>query len=243
MSEGANGETKALVDESVLKRTVQAVPREEWGVGGQLLSLTLATVADDLPAWGTSPYVRDRMLREFWPTESILAGTIYSISIRNAAMDLSFEGAPRTVQAVQALFNGANLGKGQLDFFTKLAAIDELPDAVDFHLACLKTLAPELRGLETVLHRASGLGRIADAARISARHVQVARDIGIQRIHVDIAVRGQARSESPCLNTGREYIAVNARHAEESTGAMQIGIDWRSGGGFVTRTAFLCLFN
>jgi hypothetical protein len=120
MSEGANGETKAMVDESALKRTVQSVPRDEWGMGGQLLSLTLATVADDLPPWGTSPYVRDRMLREFWPTESILAGTIYSASIRNSSMNLAFEGPPRTVKAVQTLFNSANLGKGQLDFFTKL---------------------------------------------------------------------------------------------------------------------------
>jgi hypothetical protein len=121
MSEGnGNGEVKAVVDEAVLKRTVQSVPRDEWSTGGQLLALTLATVADDLPAWGQAPYLRDKLLREFWPTESILAGTIYSLSIRNAAMDLSFDGPPRTVQAVQQLFNNANLGKGQLDFFTKI---------------------------------------------------------------------------------------------------------------------------
>ena len=119
---GENGqaEVKAMVDESVLKRTVQEVPRDEWSGTGALLTLSLATVADDIPPWGQAPYIRDRMLREFWPTESILAGTIYSISIRNAAMDLSFEGPSRTVQAVQALFNSANLGKGQLDFFTQV---------------------------------------------------------------------------------------------------------------------------
>lgn len=117
---GEMGENKALVDESVLRRTVQAVPRDEYASGGTLFAYTLASVADEIVPWGQAPYLRDKQLRDFWPTESILSGTIYSIAIRNAAMDLAFDGPPRTVQAIQQLFNGANLGKGQLDFFTKL---------------------------------------------------------------------------------------------------------------------------
>lgn len=117
---GDNGEVKAMVDEAVLKRSVQVTPRDEWSSGGQLLALTIASVADDIIPWGQAPYLRDKQLRDFWPTEPIVGGTIYSLAIRNAAMTLTFDGPPRTAKAVQDLFNSANLGKGQLDLFTKL---------------------------------------------------------------------------------------------------------------------------
>lgn len=121
MSENGNGiEQFKEVDPAVLKRTVQSLPADQWG-SGQLLAFALATVADDITPWGTNPWIRDKQLRDFWPTEPILSGTIYSLAIRDAAMTLTFDGPPRTVQAIQNLFNSANLGKGQLDFFLKLA--------------------------------------------------------------------------------------------------------------------------
>lgn len=115
-----NGVELKEVDPKVLNRSVQSIPSDTWGAG-QLLAFALATVADDITPWGLNPWLRDKQLRDFWPTEPILAGTIYSLAIRNAAMTLTFDGPPRTVSAVQDLFNSANLGKGQLDFFTKLS--------------------------------------------------------------------------------------------------------------------------
>jgi hypothetical protein len=108
-------------DTDVLKKTAQYLPNfQTWpGVYG-VLTMQLASVADDIVPWGRSPWKRDQQLREFWPTENILAGALYSICARNAALDWKIDGPPRTAAAVQDMLHSANLGKGWIDFATRL---------------------------------------------------------------------------------------------------------------------------
>ena len=61
-------------DTGALKKTAQWLPSyATWpGVYG-VLTMQLASVADDIVPWGRSPWKRDQQLREFWVTENILA--------------------------------------------------------------------------------------------------------------------------------------------------------------------------
>lgn len=82
--------------------------------------LEIATVADDIPAWGQYPALRDLKLREFWPTEPYLASALYTTVIRNAAFSWTLEGPPRTVKAYQQMFHEADLGGGWEQFCVKV---------------------------------------------------------------------------------------------------------------------------
>lgn len=117
-------ETKEL-NVPALDATIQAVPPpHSYGYGqpgtAAYLVFDMAGVADDIPAWGMAWRQRDRRLRQFWPTENILSGAIYSIMARNSALDIEFDGPPRTVQAVQDMWNGVEFGKGPLTLISKL---------------------------------------------------------------------------------------------------------------------------
>lgn len=115
-------ETKSTPLVDVLARTVQDVPKasQNWGPVGTL-TMQLASVGDDVTAWGRSPWQRDKQLREFWPTESVLASTIYATAIRNAAFSWKLDGPPRTVAAVQDMLHAADLGRGWLQFMVKVS--------------------------------------------------------------------------------------------------------------------------
>lgn len=72
----------------------------------------LATVADDMPAWGSNPIERDRKLREFWPSEPILASALYSTAARYAGFQWTLKGPERQVNIVNRVFRGSEQGKG-----------------------------------------------------------------------------------------------------------------------------------
>lgn len=114
-------QTKAAPDPRVLNRSVQSTPtvNQNFEPSGGVLTMQLASVADEVVPWGKSPARRDRQLREFWPTENILASTIYATAIRNAAFSWKLDGPPRTVAAVQNMLHSANLGKGWLYFMVR----------------------------------------------------------------------------------------------------------------------------
>lgn len=99
---------------AAIKKTVQSFPQ---GDGFQIAYnnqwvLNLATVADGFTQWGQSVRQRDIELRNFFPTEPILAGAVGKVSSRNAAQSITFDGPPRTVKAVQEMWNTCNFGKG-----------------------------------------------------------------------------------------------------------------------------------
>jgi len=65
------------------------------------LTFNIAHVADEIPQYGASagPLERDKALDRFWKTEPILAGAIYSMCAKVAALDFELKGADSTLQA------------------------------------------------------------------------------------------------------------------------------------------------
>lgn len=107
---------------AVRRRSVQeTVPATGLELGGDGLILNLVSVADSFTPWGRNPKARDRQLREFWPTEPILASALYSTVIRNASFSWTLEGPPNTVAAVQQMMHEADFGRGWSNFITKFA--------------------------------------------------------------------------------------------------------------------------
>lgn len=90
-------------------------------VGASFLMWAMATQADGFTQWGLNPKMRDRELRAFWPTESLLASAIATISARNAAMEWKVSGSTLTAEAGQAMLNNANFGGGWQEFITQLS--------------------------------------------------------------------------------------------------------------------------
>jgi len=101
-----------------LHRLVQSSVREP-GESYQPIVLQIALAADEAPAWW-SPR-RDEYLREFWPTESYLAGALYSVISRNAAFQYELSGDPEGVSQASRMLASANLGKGWLNFILKVS--------------------------------------------------------------------------------------------------------------------------
>ena len=72
-----------------IKESVQVQPAASnpgWS-GGNYLTLGIASAADLITPWGRSVKKRDKELRDFWPTESYLAGAVLNVCFRNAAFD------------------------------------------------------------------------------------------------------------------------------------------------------------
>lgn len=111
---------KALISDTVLDRTVQKQPDYQTIPGSDTFVIQISSFADDLPAWGRQVRERDRKLREFWPTEPIIAGAIQTIVAARANMSWSLDGPPRTVGILQRMLQSANLGKGWMDLQVKV---------------------------------------------------------------------------------------------------------------------------
>lgn len=80
----------------------------------------VASLADDIPAWGTSWATRDRLLREFWPTEPMFASAIFNTVARYAAFGYQIEGPNRVAAQYDKMLNQAEHGKGWHQFITKI---------------------------------------------------------------------------------------------------------------------------
>lgn len=80
---------------------------QEWESPGVSFALGMAEVADAFTKWGTNVNRRDRELREFWPSESILAGAVYFACARNSGFEWIIDGPDRTVNAVEYVLNNA----------------------------------------------------------------------------------------------------------------------------------------
>ena len=89
--------------------------------------ISLATAADSIFPWGSYPRQRDQQLRQFWPTEHYLAGSISTTTQRYAALDWALDGPPQVVRHYQEVLEGCQFGKGWgemmsmvcLDLFTQ----------------------------------------------------------------------------------------------------------------------------
>ncbi len=74
--------TQALAESVQIKPDVIESP---WQ--GGFFTIGLASVADQIQPWGKNVRLRDRQLREFWHTESYLAGAVTNVGFRNSAFD------------------------------------------------------------------------------------------------------------------------------------------------------------
>lgn len=106
------------LDRALNRSVVQESPTEASPTAGLVLSL--ASVADSFMAWGRDLPFRDQQLRDFWPTEPVLASAIYTVVGRNAALSWELEGPGRTVRAVQQMLHNADGGRGWQSFLTKV---------------------------------------------------------------------------------------------------------------------------
>lgn len=155
---------KALISDNVLERSVQKQPDYQTIPGSDTFVIQISSFADDLPAWGRQVRERDRKLREFWPTEPIIAGAIQTIVAARANMSWSLDGPPRTVGILQRMLQSANLGKGWMDLqvkvitdlltqdngaFVEIVRQDNAPNSPVLNLAhldsgrCIRTGIPE----------------------------------------------------------------------------------------------------
>ena len=113
-----------------IAESVQVQPKPESGIvwnGGivDYLTIGLATVADQITPWGRNVKVRDRQLREFWPTESYLAGALVNVSFRNTAFDWEIQGpSDSVIEAVTDMLRSAMARDsfGWVPFMEKISA-------------------------------------------------------------------------------------------------------------------------
>lgn len=82
--------------------------------------INIASVADDLPAWGSSPGARDIALRQFWPTEPILSSAIFSTVARYSAFGWVLDGPERMVNLTTNMLHSCDAGGGFIPFLVKL---------------------------------------------------------------------------------------------------------------------------
>ena len=101
-----------------MAKSVVKEPNSVSTLGDYIISLS--SVADDIPVWGTFPATRDKALRDFWPTEPILASAIFSTASKYAAFGWSLVGPPRTQEIVRRILHGVEFGKGWMYFILKV---------------------------------------------------------------------------------------------------------------------------
>ena len=127
----AQGE-KALADPAVVEAIRRSVRRsviepQKAGTtpsitGGDIASVFfLASQADGIQRWGLNPTLRDRQLRLFYPTESVLNSAFSAVIARNQAFDWTLHGPEALVDPTYDLLHSANRGAGWLDFIGKIS--------------------------------------------------------------------------------------------------------------------------
>ena len=82
------------------------------------LIIYLAQLADEIP---TRPGLRrDKALDKFWRTESVLAGAIYSMCSKVAALDFRLNGRTKAVARYANVFQAADFGAGWVNFIQRV---------------------------------------------------------------------------------------------------------------------------
>jgi len=96
--------------EDALKNTVQEFPEDAQGVPYSF-TWQIASAADQVAPWGKNPPLRDKQLRNFWPTESNLAGAISNMGFRYTALQWEVTGpSPKIAERLQEILTAAIAG-------------------------------------------------------------------------------------------------------------------------------------
>lgn len=85
---------------SAIVESVQVQPDPSIVSSNMWFTIAVAAVGDNIVQWGKNVKKRDQQLRDFWPTESFLAGCVSSTSFRNAAFDWEIRHASPAVVKV-----------------------------------------------------------------------------------------------------------------------------------------------
>jgi hypothetical protein len=112
-------------NESIVENSVVEEPSSRGGVHRMILSI--AEVADDIPAWSTNPHARDIKLREYLPTEPLLISTVYAAIARVAGFSWLLkpkypekEKPKNTLRAVnRMLYKWSDRGEGWINLIQK----------------------------------------------------------------------------------------------------------------------------
>lgn len=78
----------------------------------------ISRVADEIPSYWSRQ--RDLALGKFWPTEPYLAGAVYSMCAKVAALDFKLIGPPKTRQRYKWVLLSADFGQGWVNFIPKV---------------------------------------------------------------------------------------------------------------------------
>lgn len=113
---------------SAINQSVQDLPKSGENVlpASMVLTFNMASSADAITEWGWATQVRDRQLREFWPTEPNLAGAMGNICLRNAAFDFVIKAkSTKLEQAVTDMLKSALGPPGQIGWSAKETAVSQ----------------------------------------------------------------------------------------------------------------------
>ena len=87
------------------KASLSSIPGNGW------MSWNIASSTDSILPWGKNVLKRDQQLREFWPTETFLAGALSSVCFNRASLDWEIRHtSDRVAQAVTDMLNSAIAG-------------------------------------------------------------------------------------------------------------------------------------
>lgn len=96
--------------EDALDASKQEFPEPTHG-GGMTFTWTIASAADSIIPWGRNVSLRDRQLRDFWPTEPFMAGAMANVAFRNATFDWEIQSDSKRVgDAVTEMLKSALAG-------------------------------------------------------------------------------------------------------------------------------------
>lgn len=115
---------KEAITESVQVQPPPTASTQWNGDIASILTIGLASVADQITPWGRNVKLRDKQLRDFWPTESYLAGALVNVCFRNTAFDWEIKGSSdKVIEAVTDMFLTAIAGDsfGWVPFMNKLS--------------------------------------------------------------------------------------------------------------------------
>jgi hypothetical protein len=114
----------AKADPGVLdavKRTVQVTPPVEATAPIDSLVLYFASMADVVPQWGSEVARRDKMLRQLFIKEPMVAGAVFSIVAGNAAFRWEVQSESEDLVAlVTGMLRMAQFGSGWTDFVSRI---------------------------------------------------------------------------------------------------------------------------
>lgn len=107
----------------IIARSVQEEPTslQSGPGGGNAFVFWMASIADIFSPWGTNVKERDKQLRDWWHTESVLASAIYTVTSANAGFKWELEGPEETTKQVQEILQMADMGKGWRHFTNKIS--------------------------------------------------------------------------------------------------------------------------